>query len=134
MTLDRPLDETCLFFDVDGSLIDIAASPDAVVVPDSLLRDLDRANRVVDGALALISGRSVAQLDALFGANRFRASGVHGAEMRYEPDSATIVSDLDAIPQPIWDDLARVLSSYPGTLAENKRFSFAVHYRAVPHF
>lgn len=132
MTFDRPLGETCLFFDVDGSLIDIAPSPEAVCVPPDLIDDLRRAAEAVDGALALVSGRSIAQLDLLFGANLFRASGVHGAEMRYEPDGPTVVSDIDAIPQALWDDLSNVLAGYPGTLAENKRFSFAIHYRAVP--
>ncbi len=134
MTFDRPLDETCLFFDVDGSLIDIAPRPEAVCVPPALVSDLQRLAEAVDGALALVSGRSIAQLDALFGANRFRASGVHGAEMRYEPDGPVIVSDIDAIPQTLWDDLSAVLASYPGTLAENKVFSFAVHFRAVPDY
>ncbi len=132
MKLDRPLGETCLFFDVDGSLIDIAPRPDAVVVPAALTKNLERASAALDGALALVSGRSIAQLDTLFGANRFRASGVHGAEMRYEPDGPTMVSESDAIPQAIWDDLTQMLVAYPGTIGENKRFSFAVHFRAVP--
>ncbi len=132
MIFDRPLGETCFFFDVDGSLIDIAPRPEAVVVPPELVRDLQRVAGAVEGALALVSGRSVAQLDALFGAGLFRASGVHGAEMRYEPDGPTVVSSVDAIPDALWEDLARVLLAYPGTFAENKRFSFAVHFRAVP--
>lgn len=134
MKFDRPLDETCLFFDVDGSLIDIAPSPTAVVVPPSLVQDLERASLVLNGALALISGRSVAQLDVLFGANRFRASGVHGAEMRYEPAGAVMVSDSDFIPGSVWEELSNILAAYPGAFAENKRFSYAIHYRAAPHF
>lgn len=134
MKLDRPLGETCLFFDVDGSLIDIAPRPDAVVVPDSLVKDLHRASRLVDGALALVSGRSIAQLDALFGPERLRASGVHGAEMRYDPDGPVEVSDQDLIPAAVWDDLTALLVAFPGTIVENKRFSFAIHFRHAPTF
>ena len=91
MKLERPLGETCLFLDVDGSLIDIAPRPDAVIIPQGLVADLLDASDVLGGALALVSGRSIGQLDALFGPDRFRASGVHGAEMRYEPAGPLLV-------------------------------------------
>ena len=132
MHFDRPLETLCLFLDVDGSLIDIAPRPDEVVVPASLLRDLERVNDRVDGALALVSGRSIAELDRLFAPARFRASGVHGAEMRFGPDEPTSVSADDIIPAEVWNELEALLARYPGTFAENKRFSFAVHYRAAP--
>ncbi len=133
MIPERAFDQTCLFFDVDGSLVDIAPRPEAVVVPPSLLDDLERASRVVDGALALVSGRSIAQLDELFFPSRFRASGVHGAEMRFEPDDAIVHPGGDVIPDAVWTDLNAVLTDYPGAFAENKAFSYAVHYRSVPH-
>ncbi|UDL95004.1 trehalose-phosphatase [Lichenihabitans sp. PAMC28606] len=132
MMLDRPLDETCFFFDVDGSLIDIAPKPDAVVVPTSLLRDLESLNRVAKGAVALVSGRSIGQLDMLFQPARFRASGVHGAEMRFDPEGPVIRSEEDAIPVDVWSEVVGLLTAYPGTFAENKTFSYAVHYRALP--
>ncbi len=132
MALPVPAERHCLFLDVDGSLIDIASRPDAVVVPPSLLADLARVNVVLGGALALVSGRSIAQLDTLFEPLRLRASGVHGAEMRYAPDEAVVHSAADAIPQAVRRDLARVLARFPGTFVEDKLFSLAVHYRAVP--
>ncbi|MGB5103029.1 MAG: hypothetical protein WBO04_06865, partial [Steroidobacteraceae bacterium] len=56
----------CLFLDVDGTLLDIAATPDGVRVDDSLQDLLGTTRQALDGAVALISGRSLAQLDALF--------------------------------------------------------------------
>jgi trehalose 6-phosphate phosphatase len=132
MMLDRPLYQTCFFFDVDGSLIDIAPRPEAVVVPAPLLRDLDALGHAVDGALALVSGRSITQLDSLFRPLRFRAGGVHGAEMRFEPEDGIIRSEQDTLPAQLWSDLGALLEATPGTFAENKNFSYAVHYRAVP--
>src|SRR5260370_37133957 len=54
-----------LFLDLDGTLLDIAPSPESVRVPRTLHRDLERAREVVDGALALVSGRSIESIDRL---------------------------------------------------------------------
>ena len=81
-----------------------------------------------------MSGRTIAQLDALFGPERLRASGVHGAEMRYDPDGPVVVSEQDLVPTAVWDDLTALLAAFPGTIAENKRFSFAIHFRHAPSF
>lgn len=124
--------DACLFLDVDGTLIDIAATPDAVVVPPSLLDALRRAEERLGGALALVSGRSVADLDRLFHPLRLRASGVHGAEFRFAPGDAALWTKAEPIPARVWDDLASMLRAFPASFAENKGFSFAVHYRAAP--
>lgn len=122
----------CLFLDVDGSLIDIAPRPEAVVVPTTLVADLEGASAALGGALALVSGRAIAQLDTLFRPLRLRASGVHGAEMRLSPEAAVSLRPGAAVPQPVRRDLVAVLHGFPGTFVEDKRFSLAVHYRAVP--
>ena len=127
-----PTARMCVFLDVDGSLIEIAARPEAVVVPPSLVVDLDKASKALGGALALVSGRAIAQLDDLFRPLRLRASGVHGAEMRYAPDTAVTQLHGAAVPQAMRRDLSFVLRDFPGTFVEDKRFSLAVHYRAVP--
>lgn len=125
-------DRSCLLLDVDGSLIDIAPRPEAVVVPASLVRDLDRASRAVGGALALVSGRSIAQLDGLFQPLRLRASGVHGAEMRFDPHGPTVRSEEAAVPAPVQQAVTALLQAFPGAFVEDKSFSLAIHYRAVP--
>ncbi len=132
MNPESPPRDACLFLDVDGTLIDIALTPDAVRVPPGLLDDLVRAERFFGGALALVSGRSIADLDRIFAPLRLKCSGVHGAEFRFGDDAAVEVTGAVPIPDAAWADLAALLSGFPGTLAENKGFSFAVHYRTAP--
>ncbi len=132
MMPQRPPPEACLFLDVDGTLIDIAPTPDSVVVPPRLIDDLRRAERAFDGALALVSGRSIAGLDRLFAPLKLKASGVHGAEFRFGEGEDALWVKAAPLPSLVWDGLMAVLSRFPGTIAEDKAFSVAVHYRAVP--
>ena len=125
------LEHTALFLDVDGTMLDFAASPAEVFVPAELVDDLEAIERRLDGALALISGRTIADLDQLFRPLRLRASGVHGAEMRYEP-SANPVETARVLPPALWRGLNQALVDFPETLIENKRYSYAIHYRAAP--
>ena len=86
VSIDASLpDRTALFLDVDGTLLDLAASPTAVVVPRGLVECIADIERALGGALALVSGRTLADLDQLFLPLRLRASGVQGAEIRYDP-------------------------------------------------
>ena len=116
-----------LFLDVDGTLLDIAPRPEAVVVTEQLLRDLTAAEIALDGALALVSGRPVAELDRLFAPLRLAASGVHGAEFRRRPDGAVTMA-AGQLGDSAWEALSRLLVEFPGSYAENKGVSFAVHY------
>jgi trehalose 6-phosphate phosphatase len=127
------LDRTALFLDVDGTLLEFAASPTAVVVPESLVSCLARAETALGGALALVSGRTLDDLDRLFHPLRLRASGVHGAEIRFDPAASILVAEpAAALPEEAWRRLEALLAEFPGAFAENKRFSLAVHFRAAP--
>jgi trehalose 6-phosphate phosphatase len=117
-----------LFLDVDGTLLDLAPTPDAVIVSRALLDELALIENRLDGALALVSGRPIAELDRLFHPLRLRASGVHGAEIRYAPGEATHALTNDRLPEQAWSELQRLLEDFPGAFAENKGVSFAVHY------
>jgi trehalose 6-phosphate phosphatase len=117
-----------LFLDVDGTLLDIAPRPEAVKVTADLLRDLAAAEAVLDGALALVSGRPIADLDQLFAPLRLAASGVHGAELRRRPDGAVTRLAAGQLGDHAWDMLCDLLAEFPGSYAENKGVSFAVHY------
>jgi len=123
--------EIGLFVDVDGTLLDFASHPDAVEVPANLIGTLAAAERRLAGALALISGRPIAALDRLFAPLRLRASGVHGAEIRCAPEGGGKMSRERRMPPELWPDLVRLLARFPGTFAEDKRASFAVHYRTA---
>ena len=127
-----PTGSFSLFLDVDGTLLDIAARPDGVEVPASLRDALAMLDEHTGGAIALVSGRTVADIDRLFTPLRLRASGVHGAEMRFDPRDPVEVADRNLLPPMIVETLRAIADRYEGTLVEDKRFSGAIHYRAAP--
>jgi len=122
-----------LFLDVDGTLLDLAERPDEVTVPPGLVANIAAAQAKAGGALALVSGRAIDDLDRLFAPLRFSAAGVHGAELRFAPgDQKFAAPDAEALTPDLWAALTRLLSEFPGTFAENKRYSYAIHYRLAP--
>jgi trehalose 6-phosphate phosphatase len=125
------LRETAVLLDIDGTILDIAPTPDAVNVPDSLRRILARLSRETGGALALVSGRSLGNIDLLFAPLRLPAIGGHGAELRPSADGET---DVEARPLDgdLRDRLAELAVGAPGVLVEDKGYSLAVHYRLAP--
>jgi trehalose 6-phosphate phosphatase len=125
-------DPLALFLDVDGTLLDLASRPGDVVTPAGLVTTLARTERKLAGALALISGRSIDDVDHLFAPLRLRASGVHGAEIRLDPDAATTSTAAADLPQSLLAALRHAVEPFPGVFVENKRFSFTVHYRLAP--
>ena len=120
--------EIALFLDVDGTLLDLAPHPDAVAVPPSLCTVLTAVRARLDGAVALVSGRPIEALDRLFAPLRLAAAGVHGAEIRDRPDGPARPTS-PPLPERAWPALMQLLERFPGSFAENKGASFAVHYR-----
>src|SRR5271157_48744 len=122
-----------LFLDVDGTLLDLAERPDAVLVPEGLVGTLARAVRKLHGALALVSGRTIDEIDRLFAPLRLRASGVHGAQIRVEPgEPIRIAPAASELPAYFRTALTLALRRFSGILIENKGFSVAIHYRLNP--
>jgi trehalose 6-phosphate phosphatase len=121
-----------LFLDVDGTLLDLAARPDDVVTPAGLITILAQAERKLDGALALISGRSIDDVDHLFAPLRLRTSGVHGAEIRVDPDAPITPTTAGDLPRSLLVALRNAVAPFVGVFVEDKRFSFTVHYRLAP--
>lgn len=132
MSLLPSSQQLCLFLDVDGTLVDLAARPEDVSVPLGLIDDLVAAADRVGGALALISGRSIASIDRLFKPLRFRAAGVHGAELRRVNDGPTEMAEIVSLPADLRARLCNLADVFPGTLAEDKKASVALHYRGRP--
>lgn len=121
-----------LFLDVDGTLLAIAAQPDGVRVTEKLRALLQRLQARLDGAVALISGRSLEDLDRLFAPLVLPAAGVHGLERRGgdgRRHHAATAADLDGLRRPLDDYAAR----HDGLLVEDKGRALALHYRAAPH-
>jgi trehalose 6-phosphate phosphatase len=122
-------DAVGLFLDVDGTIVEFAPTPGAVQVSPELVDSLASLDRRLGGALAFVSGRPIEQLDTLFAPLKLRASGVHGGEMRFEPEGEITTLAQKQMSDEVWEDLQRVIAGFPGAFAENKRYSFAVHYR-----
>lgn len=125
-------DDWALFLDVDGTLIEIAETPQSVHAPHSLKQLLNSLELRLEGALALISGRSLANLDQLFAPLRLCASGIHGLERR---------DALGTLIEPIFDasslaivheELQHFTAQHQGLLLENKHYSLALHFRRAP--
>jgi trehalose 6-phosphate phosphatase len=125
-------DEWALFLDVDGTLIEIADSPDAVSVDPAMIDVLQRLDRRFDHALALVSGRELATLDQLFQPLRLTAAGLHGLERRMPGgDTETSNGAGDQIGQ-VRDRLSAFAESDARLLVEDKGMTVALHYRRAP--
>ena len=123
------LEGATLFIDFDGTLVEIVDSPDAVHVDDPLRDLLAALHAALEGRVAIVSGRSLAQLDAMLGplARTLALSGSHGNEHRWNGVTAHPVRPvtLDAATNAFRDFAA----TYPGALVETKSYSVALHYR-----
>ena len=121
---------SALFLDIDGTLLDLARTPDAVVVPPDLQSALTRLYDELRGALAFVSGRSLLAIDRLFGPLRTAAIGCHGAEVRGADGKVRALCGpmADSV-RTLFHDLAR---SHTGVLLEDKLFALALHYRLAP--
>lgn len=124
-------DEWALFLDVDGTLLDFASHPGGVQVGSQLHEDLARLRERLHGALALLSGRTLEQLDDLFGWRDYAAAGLHGAQLRLADGRSSV------------DDGARLaalralaesrMATMQGVLLEDKHQALALHYRNAPN-
>jgi trehalose 6-phosphate phosphatase len=127
-----PARDIALFLDVDGTLLDIASTPDSVKVPAALRNTLHLAAAREDGALALISGRTIGELDRLFAPWSFPAAGQHGSERR-DARGRFVRPSLDAeLLRPARDTLSALQLRHKGLLLEDKGTTLAMHYRLAP--
>lgn len=131
MTLAEILYPSCaLFLDFDGTMVDLAPQPSAVQVPQPLIAALRDLNDYLQGAVAVISGRPIEQIDGFLRPVRLPVAGVHGAERRGADGTLHLLNThpLDHI-----EECACTLAAQnPGLLVENKRGSIALHYRQRP--
>lgn len=125
-------DRWALFLDIDGTLVDLADDPQAVRADSALLALLSEASALLDGALALVSGRDLADIDRIVAPLRLPAAGGHGAAFRPQGDAAA-VSILahgpahHALTAPFADP-----PTHDGVRIERKAHSTAFHYRGRP--
>jgi len=132
--MDRlpPFAESALLLDLDGTLIELAPTPDSVVVPPGLTAALSALHRGLGGALAIVTGRPIEAVDRLLGGAVGTVAGEHGGALR-PAAGAPIERPGFAPPPEAWLDAAQALADrHPGALLERKARGFGLHYRLAP--
>jgi trehalose 6-phosphate phosphatase len=128
----RPLGaRVALFLDVDGTLLAFVDHPDDVEVRKELIDVLALLYRKLDSALALVSGRSIESLDAIFAPLVLPAAGLHGLERRDARGDEIRVTPAKEL-APVRERFSRFVDEHPGSLIEDKNASLALHFRRVP--
>ena len=122
---------TAFFLDLDGTLVDIASEPQLVTIPPDLPPLLSRLSERLGGALAIISGRTIKEVDHFLHPLRLPVAGVHGAEMRNEVDGEVLLTVGPLDPE-VEAAVNRLSALGPGVLIENKVHTIAVHFRLAP--
>jgi trehalose 6-phosphate phosphatase len=131
--LAQRLDDCAILLDIDGTLLDLAPTPREVWVPPGLSKTLNRLLEKTSGALALVSGRSLNDIDLIFAPDQFPAVGGHGAEMRISADGEAVATHAPPMDKELKRRLAAIAKLSPGILLEDKGYSLALHYRLAPH-
>jgi trehalose 6-phosphate phosphatase len=127
------LDRTnALFLDLDGTLLEIAPTPESVVVPPGLPPLLINLHTLLGGAVAIVTGRSMSVIDKLLAPFASSAAGEHGVALRYEDGSIEDMPRDTAVPESWREALKAAAERWPGVLVEPKSHGVAVHYRLVP--
>ena len=124
-----PSADAALFLDMDGTLLEIAARPDAVVVPPELPELLTRLQAALGGAVAVVTGRGLAVARGYAGVPSLPIGAEHGAVL----DPALPGAVPLPVPPPEWRRAAdEFAATRPGTLAEHKTHGFVIHFRQRP--
>lgn len=128
-----PLPRLAVFTDFDGTLVDIAQTPDGIAVPDDVPHMLEDVSRQLDGAFAIVSGRPIGDLDRWLDHVAVAAAGSHGAERRLADGSnQAIPADVTGNVREIAARLEQFVAAHKGLLLEAKPASVALHYRQLP--
>ncbi len=127
--LDR---KSALFLDLDGTLLEIAATPELVIVPPALPAVLSHLHHQLDGAVAIVSGRPIGQIDRLLTPFLASAAGEHGVSIRYSDGTLEELPVGIAVPDDWREALNGAVERWPGVRVETKPHGVAVHYRLAP--
>jgi len=132
--LPHPPRRWALFLDVDGTLTPLAPRPGDVVLGAAVIERLSSLHTAFEDALAVISGRSIPDLDQLLAPLRLPVAGQHGAERR-DAEGGVHHADPDAVEalSEAREALARFAADNPGIELQDKRLTLSLHYRRAPH-
>jgi trehalose 6-phosphate phosphatase len=132
--LPTPEQNWALFLDIDGTLLELAPTPSAVVVPPDLPGLLLALGRALDGAVALVTGRSLADVDTLFAPLILTGAGQHGAEIRIAGQGTERLGPSNGVLRGLMPRIEAFAAARPGILVEGKGMTIAVHCRQVPEY
>jgi trehalose 6-phosphate phosphatase len=124
--------EFAILLDIDGTLLDIAATPHDVRVPPALRKTLATLKERTDGAIALVSGRSLSDIDLIFAPLKLSAVGGHGAEIRIGANGKANGVQSRFLDRKTRSRLIEVAEVDEGVIMEDKGYSVALHYRLAP--
>ncbi len=127
-----PLAETAFFFDFDGTLVELAPTPDGIFVPPVVPRILSALRRATNGAVAIVSGRGIDSIDAFLSMPDMPVAGLHGAERRDSNADVLRTGFNDERLLRMEHVLEGVVKAHPGMLLEIKGAALALHYRNAP--
>jgi trehalose 6-phosphate phosphatase len=123
-----PTTAWCLFLDVDGTLLELADHPGAVFVDSGLRELLARLRSAAGGAVALVSGRTIADLDRLFEDPTLSLAGMHGCERRDSRGELHVAPVAIEQLAEVREGLKRLVARHKGLLLEDKGAGLALHF------
>lgn len=123
-----PQNPWCLFLDVDGTLLELADSPGGVAVDPQLLPLLESLAQASSGALALVSGRTIQNLDQLLGSSHLPIAGLHGCERRDASGHLHVAPVAREQLSEVRAGLDRLVARHPGLMLEDKGAGLALHF------
>ena len=126
------LSETAFFFDFDGTLVELAPTPDGVLVQPEVITLLTELRRLTNGAVAVVSGRGIESIDSFLGMPDLPIAGLHGAERRDSNGDTQRIGFHDERLLRMEQVLAEVVNANAGMLLEIKGAAVALHYRNAP--
>lgn len=125
------LSNASLFLDFDGTIIEIAETPDAVVVSDRLRALVNRLHERLDGRLTIVSGRSASEVQQLIELEKLAVAGSHGLELPASQTGVIPVARPPALDVAL-GEMQRFVAEHPGLLVEDKPLGVALHFRQRP--
>lgn len=122
-----------IFTDFDGTLVEIAATPDGVDVPETLAHQIEQTARELDAAFAVVTGREIAEIDYFLSPLVLPVAGAHGTQRRRADG---VMEDIDPLSlsgaAAIADAMAPLIEAHPELILETKQGAVAVHFRPAP--